>query len=289
MTLSQAKRMPVLANKLMRRTTWETNTPWFRSYIVLVVAAGLFCVLNGTVFTTNEYRPLYSFGALHFASGALVGAISFGLAIWLSFGHKRAWVRRLSWAAFGIVAVEGALGLFGTITPAVRVAHAFLALIFFALSVGIAVLTSNKWLTVTRLPGSRPFLRVLAVLALLATLTQGVLGVAFRHGILGIMPHVLGALVAAVIVVVLAMTVMYGLEHRMLHSVAVTMLIVTAFQVFLGLLLFSISAIVDTEPLIVITSMMIHTATAAVMLAATVTLTLLIWHIVGQDKAEHGS
>ena len=112
---------------------------------------------------------------------------------------------------------------------------------------------------------------------------------AFRHGILGIMPHVLGALAAAVIVVVLAMTVMYGLEHRMLHSVAVTMLIVTALQVFLGLILFSISAVVDTEPLIVITSMMIHTAAAAVMLAATVTLTLLIWHIVGRGKTERGS
>src|SRR5579864_3981735 len=126
--------MPVLANKLTRRTPWETNTPWFRFYTFLVVAVAFFCVLNGTVVTTNEYRPLYSFGAFHSASGAIVGALSLGLAIWLSFGRERTWVRRLGWAAVTLVAIEGALGLSGTLTPAVRVAHAFLALIFFAVS-----------------------------------------------------------------------------------------------------------------------------------------------------------
>lgn len=278
----------MLANELTRRTTSETITPGFRSYTVLVAAAALFCVLNGTVVTTNEYRPLYSFGAFHSASGALVGALSLGLAIWLSFRRERKWVRWLGWAAVAIVAIEGALGL-STLTPAVRVAHAFLALVFFAVSVDLAIVTSSAWLNVARLPGDRRFLRALTIFALPATLMQGVLGVAFRHGILGIMPHVLGALAAAVIVVVLAMTVMYGLEHRMLHSIAVIMLIVTAIQIFLGLFLFSISAILDTDPVIVIASMMVHTAVAAVMLAATVTLTFLIWHVVGQGKTESES
>jgi hypothetical protein len=113
---------------------------------------------------------------------------------------------------------------------------------------------------------------------------QGALGVTFRHGVISMMPHVLGALAVAVIVLVLAMTVMYGLEHPVLHSAAVAMLIVTAVQMLLGFLLFSIAFVLQTDPVIVIFASMIHTAAAAVTLAATVVMVLLIWRIVGQSE-----
>jgi hypothetical protein len=113
---------------------------------------------------------------------------------------------------------------------------------------------------------------------------QGALGVTFRHGVISMMPHVLGALAVAVIVLVLAMTVMYGLEHPVLHSAAVAMLIVTAVQMLLGFLLFSIAFVLQTDPVIVICASMIHTAAAAVTLAATVVMVLLIWRIVGQNE-----
>jgi hypothetical protein len=162
-----------------------------------------------------------------------------------------------------------------------RVAHAFLALIYFSLSVATAVLASRTWELPSVLPSNRPALKVLACLALLTTLTQAALGVMFRHGAIGqLMPHVLGAVSVAVTVLVLAMTVMYGLEHRLLRAAAVTLLIVTTVQMVAGLFLFSVSAILEIDPAIVIIAAMIHAATAALTLASTLAVTLLAWRIV---------
>ena len=70
-------------------------------------------------------------------------------------------------------------------------------------------------------------------------LGQAALGVAFRHGIIDVIPHVLGALVVAIFVVALAMSVLYRSGNEPLRPAGVTLLIITAVQVFLGLALFS--------------------------------------------------
>jgi hypothetical protein len=181
---------------------------------------------------------------------------------------------------FAIAAIEGTLGLFGPLTPSVRVAHAFLGLVFFALTVAIAVVTSRTWKLAGELPSGARSVKVLASLALLATWAQAALGVLFRHGVLGqLMPHALGAVSVAITVLVWAMTIMYGLDHRLLRATAVTMLIVTAVQMVAGLFLFSVSAILEIDPAVVIVTAMVHAATAALTLASTLSLALLTWRI----------
>ena len=107
-------------------------------------------------------------------------------------------------------------------------------------------------------------------------LGQAALGAAFRHGIIDVIPHVLGALVVAIFVAALAMSVLYRPEHEPLRPAGVTLLIITAAQVFIGLALFSMGLMDDIDPVAVIIATMVHAATAALTLAATLVAVVLI-------------
>ena len=106
-------------------------------------------------------------------------------------------------------------------------------------------------------------------------LAQAALGVAFRHGVLDVTLHVLGALIVVIFVVALALSVLYRAGHEPLRPAGVTLLIITALQVFLGLVLFSIT-FADIDPGIVIILTIVHTATAALTLAATMVTAVLV-------------
>jgi hypothetical protein len=99
--------------------------------------------------------------------------------------------------------------------------------------------------------------------------------VAFRHGIMDVTLHFLGALVVAIFVVALALSVLYRSGHEPLRPFGVTLLIVTALQVFLGLGLFSMGS-PDVDPSAVIVVTIVHAATAALTLAATVVMVVLV-------------
>jgi cytochrome c oxidase assembly protein subunit 15 len=252
------------------------HSPWLRCCAVLLAAAALFAIITGAAFTTNEYRPFYSFGQSHFMVAALVAVLTIGLVIWLLLTEKRVWMRRLAWIALAIAIVEGLLG-FITVPqpPAVRFVHAFLAQLFFATTVAMAVFTSRGWTRIPELVRCRPSVRILAMMIAILVLAQAALGVAFRHGVIDVTLHVLGALVVAIFVVALALSVLYRSRHEPLRPFGVTLLIVTALQVFLGLGLFSMGS-PDVDPSAVIVVTIVHAATAALTLAATVVMVVLV-------------
>ena len=186
-------------------------------------------------------------------------------------------MRRLAWIALAIVIVETLLG-FITVPqpPAVRFAHASLAQLFFATATAIAVFTSSAGAQVPIIAGGRPSLRILAMITAAIVLGQAALGVAFRHGIIDVIPHVLGALVVAIFVAALAMVLLYRPENEPLRPAGVTLLIITAAQFFIGLALFSMGLAPDIDPEAVIVVTMVHAAVAALTLAATVVAVVLI-------------
>ena len=122
------------------------GTPWLRRCAVLLAAASLFCIIAGDAFTSNEERPFYSLGQTHLLAAAFVGIFTIGLVVCLLLVERRPWMRRLAWIALAAVIVESLLG-FITVPqpPAVRVAHAFLAQLFFAATAAMAVFTSRAW------------------------------------------------------------------------------------------------------------------------------------------------
>ncbi len=253
------------------------GSQWLHRYALLIAAAALVSIVTGAAFTTNEERPLYSLGHSHLMVGMAAGILTVGLVIWLLQTERRLWMRRLAWIALTIVIVETLLG-FITVPqpPAVRFTHASLAQLFFATATAIAVFASSAGAQVPIIAGGRPSLRMLAMITAAIVLGQAALGVAFRHGIIDVIPHVLGALVVAIFVAALAMVLLYRPENEPLRPAGVTLLIITAAQFFIGLALFSMGLAPDIDPEAVIVVTMVHAALGALTLAATVVAVVLI-------------
>jgi cytochrome c oxidase assembly protein subunit 15 len=204
--------------------------PGLHRFAVLTGACTVFLLLAGASVTSNDAGlavpdwPL-SYGSLmppmvggiffehgHRLVATAVGFLTIVLAVWLSRREPRRWVRRLGWTALAAVVAQGILGGITVkffLPPAVSIAHATLAQIFFCIVVSLAVFTSRWWHTD---PGkshaagqSSPALsdvetlRAWALATGAAVLVHLVLGAAFRHRVLGILPHALWAIIVAVL------------------------------------------------------------------------------------------
>ncbi len=134
-----------------------------------------------------------------------VGLLTIVLAVWTWRAERRAWMRRLGWAALGLVIVQGVLGgitVLYLLPPWVSTAHATLGQTFFCILVLIALFTSRGWLEGGRLElldVRRPRLLTLSAGTAAALWLQLALGAAFRHSGLKLMPHLLLAAVVTVL------------------------------------------------------------------------------------------
>jgi heme A synthase len=142
----------------------------------------------------------------HRVIAGIVAILTLILAVWILRVERRPLARHLAWSAFALVIAEAALGGFrvlGDYTGLSATAHAVVAQIFFLMLVGLTIYLSPWWQS--DLPqlddsGALPA-RYLAVWTTAAILAQIVLGAAFRHGMLGIAPHLVGAGVVTALVV----------------------------------------------------------------------------------------
>ena len=261
------------------------NNPWLHRGAVLLALCTLLLVATGDAVTSNDQRPMYSFGQIHFWTAA-AGILTIGLAIGLSRADPRAWLRRLGWTAVGAVAVQAVLGLQSEpLPPAVRFCHAFLAQLFFTAVVAIAVCTSSGWMEGPGLPESRSFLRFMAKVTPALVLLQVTLGLAFRHGLMGVGLHIAGAFAVLFFILGLTLPVIYAPEPGRLSAAAKTLLAVASLQVFLGLALFIIRSMDEIDPVVVIVATMVHAAVGALTLAASLAMALLVLRGVGEPAA----
>jgi cytochrome c oxidase assembly protein subunit 15 len=246
-------------------------------FAALVAACSLDAIVTGSTVTTNEERPLYSFGEWHAPAGALVGILTIGLAVWLSRTEQRGWLRRLGWITLTAVVAECLLGLPPAPQPAaLRVAHSLLAQLLFSALAAVAVFTSAAWQRACEPVVDASALGTLAKITPALVLAQAVLGVAHRHGVIEVLPHFLGALVVVIFILIPTMTVIYRPQHEALRPAAVTLLIVACVQFFVGFALFTMKSL-DVDPAAVIVTTMIHAGVAALALAASVVLAAVVW------------
>src|SRR5271165_6506616 len=168
-------------------------------YAILLAASTALLFVSGPAVSSNEERPLYSLGQTHMWLGALVGLLTAGLVIRLWRTKERAWLQRVAWAALGVYIVESLLGLMpDPMSAAVRIAHALLAQLFFSTTVAMAVFTSKEYNQSASRPQETGALPKLAASAAPAVVfSQVTLGIVFRHGIIGLAPHILGAFIVA--------------------------------------------------------------------------------------------
>jgi cytochrome c oxidase assembly protein subunit 15 len=190
--------------------------PRLHRYALATTAATLLLLVAGGLVTSNDAGlsvpdwPL-SYGSLfppmvggivyehsHRMIAALVGLMTIGLVVWLARVEPRTWVRYLAYAALALVVLQGILGgltvLFYLPRP-ISIAHATMAQIFFTTVATLALFTSQWWLTAATRPSTEASRRAVrfARWTALTILAQLILGAAYRHGGLGITPHLLGA------------------------------------------------------------------------------------------------
>jgi cytochrome c oxidase assembly protein subunit 15 len=203
------KQVPVAAHRFAIATA---------AWIVLLIIAGALVTSNDAGLAVPDWPLSYGswmppmVGGIFYEHGhrmiaTAAGLLTIILAVWLQLREPRAWVRKLGWAALGLVILQG---VFGGITvlmrlpPPVSTTHATLAELYFVTILSIALVTSRWWqrdLPSLEDPGS-PKLRTLAILTSAAVFLQLILGAAFRHGAFNLMPHEIGAVVVLVLSII---------------------------------------------------------------------------------------
>ena len=191
-----------------------------------VLACGtLLLIVAGALVTSNDaglsvpdwpttfgslYRIPRMVGGVKFEHGhrmvaELIGFLTIVLAIWTWRAEARYWMRKLSLVALGTVVAQGVLGgitVLYYLPPAVSTAHATLAQTFFCLMVVMALVTGPEWggkKPTMLLEHHRPGLRTLGAVAAASVYLQLILGAAFRHSGIKLLPHLVSAVVVTVL------------------------------------------------------------------------------------------
>jgi cytochrome c oxidase assembly protein subunit 15 len=290
-------------------------------FAVFTAVFAFFVLIAGALVTSNDAGlsvpdwPL-SYGSLfppmvggifyehgHRMVAAALGIFSIVLAAWLWRVESRSWLRWLGVAAVGGVVAQGLLGGLTVkffLPPAVSSAHATLAQIFFATIVSIAFFTSAWWernsnatnetVSVADPSGSIPIHRI-AIFTVAATLSQLMLGAAFRHKAFGIVPHLIGAVVVTGMIFWLA----GALRGRFaavpaLRTVSKGLYALIGLQLILGGAAYwsRLYGANFPQPIpVTVTLTVIHTVTGALVLASTVLVTLACYRLVRPAGVQH--
>jgi cytochrome c oxidase assembly protein subunit 15 len=168
-------------------------------------------------------------------------------------------------------------------------AHACLAQLFFSVTVAIAVFTSKRWQEGPEVVEDYgwPSLRSLAIVTPVLVLLQIGLGAGFRHRAFGLMPHVIGAMIVPLAILLTAVFVLNQFpKHRALRPAAVALLAITLFQVFLGIAAYIARINAAEFPLAMVLTTVAHVATGGLTLAASVVLGIQIRRNVRARTAE---
>jgi len=157
-------------------------------------------------------------------------------------------------------------------------AHAFLAPILLALVAAIALATSRSWQSdpIFLQDQGWPPLRGVARNTLALVVIQVGLGAAFRYGSIGVMVHILGAMIVVVFILTLVVLVTLMPEHHTLRPAAITLGVVTFVQIFLGLTVVSMGTAQANKGVAALVAVA-HVATGAVTLAATLVVAMEVW------------
>jgi heme a synthase len=225
----------------------------------------------------------------------VVGFTTFILALCIGFRDQRKWMKKLAWAAFLGVVAQAAIGgvrvLLPAYKPEIAVPHALIAQSFFGVIVALSVFTSRSWFIERQIRKDEGgvALRSLTIATIGAVLLQLVLGAGFRHGAWGILPHVIGAVIVASLIIWTASAVLVRHDDGWLRRPAWSVLGLVILQVGLGIAAYfarvaSKSDPQPLEPMISLTAS--HVVVGALTLAAMVVLTLRCYRVLAPQNAE---
>lgn len=258
---------------------------------LLLFALSLFLVVTGASVTQQRVLGGQDESGIlspanHKLAAEAVGTLTIIIALWLAFsrGTGPAWLRGAAWGAVAIVAANAFLGTAASPrAPVTGFAHALLAHLFVSATAVMALGSAWPGVTAHIQDKGWPSLRGYAILTCGLVLLQVILGAAFRHDLMGVMPHILGALILALFILGLAMLVLNLPKETFpdgnpLKTPAIVLIVLAGIQLSLGLTVASLGG--RSTALTVMT--ISHAAIGTLTLASTVVLTILVCQHVRQ-------
>jgi cytochrome c oxidase assembly protein subunit 15 len=229
----------------------------------------------GGIFYEHSHRLVASF----------VGLLTIALALTFWLREQRNWLRWLGVAALVLVMGQGVLGGLRVVLleQTFAIVHAATAQIFFALTICLAIFTSSAW---RRAPGQpiRDSGRLLRLCAITTGLiyTQIVFGAVLRHTGERLDAHlVFAALVAIHVSLIVVRVNRHHADIAQLSRPALLLFVLLLAQVALGgasyVAKFTALWMVSFDAIVVVTTL--HLAVGALMLAASVALTLRAYRL----------
>jgi len=188
--------------------------------------------MSGAAITSAHNRPAL-LETIHTAAAVADVFLIGGLCIWLSRGGSPAWLSRVGWSSFAVLLADAALGEFGF----TGTLHACLSALFFVGVAVISLVTSSSWQRDPEFVQDYgwPSLRSLSKATAILVATQVGFGAGFRHRAVGVMPHLLGALLVAIFIMIVGAFVTTQFpKHPVLRPMAVAFMVMSGVQVLLG-------------------------------------------------------
>ena len=239
----------------------------------------------------------YEHGHRMFAE--FVGLLIIVMAVWTQRVEYRTWMKALGWIALGAVIGQGVLGgltVLFHLPWVISTAHATLAQTIFCVVTAMALFTSKGWLQEAEPimeDGLMPSTPALTALAAACVWVQLILGAAFRHTGVRLLPHLVGACVVTGVLcwtVVRVLTRYNGVAQlRRPSQLILAMLLVQlglGFTAYVTRLQWMLDAPQPTTNIVI--STVAHVAGGAILLATTVVLAIQTRRMIGiggQERA----
>lgn len=247
------------------------TNPWAHRCAILLAAFTLIVIVLGACLT-SEIRTMPgsatpstvsapSLEQAHRIAGYAVAVLTLGLAVLVSG------IRGVTIVATLIVQI---------ISGRAPVLHAVLAPVVFSLIVVIAVLTSKSWQAGPKhVDCTWGPLRPLGMAVPVLVVIQIGLGTAFRHNAMGVLWHILDALIVLAVVMVAGVCVLRQYEeHHSLRPAALALLIIAGVQVLLGFSVYLTLLMSSENNIGLIVTGVLHVVNGSLTLAASVVLAM---------------
>lgn len=247
--------------------------PKFHRYAIGLAISSLVLIAMGAYIASQASGPQPSSrgilnAVIHKDAAIVVGILAFGLAVWQWLEDQLSLV---VWTAVALFTIEASIAWLGA-----PVLHATLAAVAFAIFVAIAVITSPWWNEKAEIVEDQaaPKLQLFATCTPALVVLQIILGAAYRHKQMGVIPHICGALVVTIAIVAAAMLVFQRHpEHRKLCTAAGWLIGAVLVQVMLGFTALVIPML-KLSPMGGIAASSAHVVGGSLTLAANLVLTL---------------
>lgn len=247
------------------------KNPWAHRCAILLAVLALIVIALGALLT-SEIRTMPgsatpsnvsapSLEQAHRIAGYAVALLTLALAVLFS--------GLLGWLMLATAVLESLSG-------GIPVAHALLAPVFFSFVIAIAVLTSQSWQAGPKhVDCTWGPLRPLGMAVPILVVIQIALGTAFRHNAMGVLWHILDALIVLTVVMVAGVVVLRQYEeHRSLRPAALALLIIAGIQVLLGFSVYLTLLMSSENNIGLIVTGVLHVVNGSLTLAASVVLAM---------------